>query len=144
MPEIIHFPRISGRQARIVLRQLSADPLLLRVPWTDRRALPGAASTFAASGGRRVTDAELTALRDRIIALATAAGFGGPRVGDFRAFDASLAIALLEEDLVPPPEALRDDVWAFLATILAPDVVSWRFGGTAERYAGGVRNAFQR
>jgi hypothetical protein len=41
-------------------------------------------------------------------------------------------------------EALRDDVWAFVAVVLAPDVVNWRFGRARERYLGGIRNAFQR
>ena len=39
---------------------------------------------------------------------------------------------------------LGDDVWTFVATSLAPDIVHWRFGTARERYLGGVRNTFQR
>src|SRR5690606_10627574 len=39
----------------------------------------------------------------------------------------------------------RNDVWAFIAAVAAPDIVVWRFSsGGAPRFHGGVRNAFQR
>lgn len=60
-------------------------------------------------------------------------------------FDRVAAIALALEPALRTGEALRDDVWAFLTAVLAPDVVAWRFPDrAAHRYAGGVRNAFQR
>lgn len=144
MPEVLHFPRLTTRAARAVQRQLFADVQLFEVPWQERRGLAHGAGEFAASGGRRISDGELTAIRERLLQLSGGAGAGPHAAVPPRAFDIALAIALFEEDLVPAPEALRDDVWAFLTTVLAPDIVRWRFGNTQERYLGGVRNAFQR
>ncbi|PAK90583.1 hypothetical protein B8X02_16110 [Stenotrophomonas rhizophila] len=60
-------------------------------------------------------------------------------------FDRDAAIVLGECSILMSGEALRDDVWAYLATVLLPDVVRWRFGkAPAERFSGGVRNTFQR
>jgi hypothetical protein len=42
-------------------------------------------------------------------------------------------------------EALRDDVWSFIACCIAPDVVVWRFEDAhPNRFQGGLRNTFQR
>lgn len=50
---------------------------------------------------------------------------------------------------INPGEAARNSVWSFIAIILLPDVVKWRFSSatgsvSAKRYLGGVRNTFQR
>lgn len=60
-------------------------------------------------------------------------------------FDKRLAVYLAQEVQLRSGEALRDDVWAFLTVFMAPDIVSWRFPERpVHRFAGGVRNAFQR
>jgi hypothetical protein len=60
-------------------------------------------------------------------------------------FDALAAATLAQYPGLSEGEALRDDTWCCLATLIVPDVVTWRFGGKpAHRFAGGVRNAFQR
>ena len=42
-------------------------------------------------------------------------------------------------------EACRNEVWNFIATILLPDLVTWRFPSQNERrFLGGDRNTFQR
>jgi hypothetical protein len=112
--------------------------------WEARRERAGSQVTFAATGGRRVSDGELLAIRDRVVAIATGAGFPD-RTGAARTrFDKEVARALVEEDIVSGPEALRDDVWAFMATVLLADVVHWRWDETLARFQGGVRNAIQR
>ena len=88
---------------------------------------------------------QLSALRTRILEIARRNGFGstGGR-GGFARFDAEMAGTLNEDPLFTSGEALRDDVWAFVALSLAPDIVHWRFGSARERYLGGIRNTFQR
>ena len=49
-----------------------------------------------------------------------------------------------DDPLFQSGEALLDEVWSFIGTALAPDVVHWRFGVSRDRYLGGIRNAFQR
>lgn len=63
-------------------------------------------------------------------------------------FDQEAAIYLAQKEEMKSGEALRDDIWAFMTTVLAPDVVTWRFTDKSRervtRFAGGVRNSFQR
>lgn len=141
MTEASHFPRLTVQGVRLILQ----DTSVFASDWTLRRALVPKWVSYASTGGRRVTDDELSALRKTVLEIAQRNGFPGRSTQrQFSAFDFQLTMALFEQDLVAGPEALRDDVWAFLAAVLLPDVVSWRFGSTAERYRGGVRNAFQR
>ena len=110
----------------------------------DSHALPEAVR-FAATGGTRVRPNQLVALRDRIVRIGRSNGFGDDGVRDTQAtFDAELAASLAEDSLFQSGEALRDDVWTFVGTSLAPDVVHWRFGTARERHLGGIRNTFQR
>lgn len=100
---------------------------------------------FAATGGAPVTAASLLSLRNNLVAIAQRNGFGRESDRPQHAlFDAETAAWLAQSDLLGTGEALRDDVWAFVAAVLAPDIVHWRFGSSTERYAGGVRNTFQR
>ncbi len=140
MPDALHFPRLPLRGVRILLQQQGN---LAAMNWEGRRLEVMSLIAYPATGGRRVTDEELERIRRRIIELADAAGFPESTT-DRTNFDKQVAIALIEEDLVPGPDALRDDVWAFLASVLLADVVQWRWGATAVRYQGGVRNALQR
>ncbi len=137
MPDAVHFPRLSARG----VRKLLTLPGFQSLSWQDRREHVRELITFATSGGVRVTDERLETIRSRILHIAVAHGFPGTRD---RNFDAAVAVALVDEDLSPPVEALRDDVWAFVAAVLLADVSHWRWVMTQERYLGGVRNTFQR
>lgn len=103
-------------------------------------------TTYAASGGSPVSREFLRALRSALLKLAGDCGF--PERGsaiDRARFDELASIHLAEVSELGGGEALRDDVWAFLATVILPDLVAWRFAERpAERFHGGVRNAFQR
>ncbi|WP_315387566.1 hypothetical protein [uncultured Stenotrophomonas sp.] len=108
---------------------------------SDHSSLGG----FGASGGLR--DARsFEALADRLREIAVKCNMPSPPGTTAKAmFDRDAAIALGECVILRSAEALRDDVWAYLAAVLLPDVVRWRFGkAPAERYLGGVRNTFQR
>jgi len=101
--------------------------------------------SFAASGGSVSYEAS-----GRISQLIkdVAAKHGFPEPGSVAArgrFDTDCAVALSTCDDLASGEALRDDMWAFLAVVMTPQVVAWRFPDLqSHRFEGGVRNAFQR
>lgn len=100
---------------------------------------------FAATGGAPVPAASLATVRQDLVAIARKHGFEQQDARQSHAgFDAETAAWLAQSDLFTTGEALRDDVWAFVASVIAPDITHWRFGRSTERYAGGVRNTFQR
>lgn len=104
-------------------------------------------ASYAASGGHIISLDELKGLSAKVIDTAINSGMPDRGTAASRAnFDSETAILLAEQDLLKSPEALRDDVWAFLATVMLPHVVIWRFGmkGRISRFKGGVRNTFQR
>ncbi|GKY87415.1 hypothetical protein [Sinisalibacter aestuarii] len=100
---------------------------------------------FAASGGTAGNDLPsefARGLRD----IASRCGYPGENSQKARAdFDREAAIWLGSHPSLQSGELLRDDVWAFLTTALLPKIVEWRYPErNHERYAGGVRNTFQR
>ncbi len=101
--------------------------------------------TFAASGGSQ--DYDLVAEISRVIRGA-ADRHGFPNQGSQAsraAFDTDLAVSLCGVEALRSGESLRDDAWAFLALVMNPDVVAWRYPDRPkDRYEGGVRNTFQR
>lgn len=142
MLDALHFPRLSLRGVRILLQQ--GTDALAAMDWKDRRDLAGSQVSFPATGGRRITDADLMRIRARVLSIASDAGYPLVTRDARSSFDKQLARALVEDDLVSGPDALRDDVWAFLSTVLLADLVRWRWDATVDRYRGGVRNALQR
>jgi hypothetical protein len=100
---------------------------------------------FAATGGSRVSNRALDEIRNGILSLARTQGFGATNQKTAHAkFDTALTSWLRDRREFQSGEALRDDVWNFMAAVLAPDIVYWRFGPAEARYLGGIRNAFQR
>ena len=100
---------------------------------------------YAATGGTPVTPVELVSFRSEIVAVARKHGFGVDNGrSSLSSFDAEAAALLAQHQLFSGGEALRDDAWGFVAAVVAPDVVFWRFGSAIERYTGGIRNTFQR
>lgn len=102
--------------------------------------------SFAPSGGHFADLAPAMKIGDSLRNLAARFGFPGTLGQAERAgFDQEASIMLGQHDSLDSAEALRDDVWAFMTTIAASDVVSWRFSDrSSERFRGGVRNTFQR
>lgn len=101
--------------------------------------------SFAASGGNR-SETLADTIGSRLREIATGDGFpdNSSQVAKSK-FDRDAAIYLGSLPDLATGEALRDDVWSFMATVVVPDVVSWRFPDrAAHRFEGGVRNAFQR
>lgn len=143
MDEILLLPRLHPLGVRHLLSDLdwlrSAD-LDARIERATRFL------SWASSGGSRASDAHLKELRDGLGQLADDHGFpAGSTMRQRAAFDAACAAWLVEKGPVTGGEALRDDIWAFVACCIAPDICAWRFEGAhPERFAGGVRNTFQR
>lgn len=136
-------PRLPGPACDVIVRRfLEHGPSA----WAGFRpdALPDQVR-FAATGGAPVPPASLATVRQDLVAIARKHGFGQQGARQSHAgFDAETAAWLARSDLFTTGEALRDDVWAFVAAFIAPDITHWRFGSSTERYAGGVRNTFQR
>ncbi|SJK83897.1 DUF6339 family protein [Halomonas elongata] len=100
---------------------------------------------YATSGGS-FDDTRVEGLADRIREEARRQKFparaGRPALAEF---DTQVTILLAQEVWLNSGEALRDDTWAYITTMLLPDVVAWRFPGcNPERFHGGIRNTFQR
>lgn len=113
-------------------------------PGFDAENLPDGVR-FAATGGSRVTSAQLRELRNGLLGIANRNGLAlGASRASHAKFDQIASVWLAGIAWLQSGEALRDDVWAFISVVLAPDIVYWRFKDARERYLGGVRNTFQR
>ena len=137
-------PRLNPVQVENILAQLGSNADSRGVSWMETQHR---AASYAASGGHMVSFSELEKLRAQVVEVARAFGMPSPGTMYSRAnFDSETAILLADHELLTSPEALRDDVWAFLATVMLPHVVIWRFGSKERlsRFKGGVRNALQR
>lgn len=101
--------------------------------------------SYAASGGSKAGTCAIN-IGKELKAIAMTVGFPTETSSSARAqFDQEAAIYLGQLVELQSGEALRNDVWAFLATVIVPDIVCWRFSKRShERFAGGVRNTLQR
>ncbi|WP_349636852.1 DUF6339 family protein [Streptomyces sp. 549] len=119
------YPRLLVDQARPLYeeyQQLSISELTGRVAESHDSAV------YVATGGDRVSTAQLKKLRAEVVALAEEAGFPGESDRSRNAeFDLRLAALLHAGTGMVPAEAASRDVWAFLALVLLPDVAHWRY-----------------
>jgi hypothetical protein len=92
-------------------------------------------------------------LQSQIRAISDRCGFPSQGFGDEarRTFDREVAILLNESMGISPHEAAQPGVWQYLTTAAVPDVVRWRFPGTApeqatteSRFLAGRRNLLGR
>jgi hypothetical protein len=141
MPEALLFPRLASAPARRILHGVGARAGAARL-----RELAEPHVVWAGSGGTRAPAAVLDRISAQVRDLAAGCGF--PKegsVGGRAAFDARCAAWFTATGAVPVAEALRDDVWTWIAVALLPDVCVWRFeAAPTERFLGGRRNALQR
>ncbi len=141
MAIITIFPRLT----RLGVSVLLAEKNFARQTLHERMIAADPFLSYASSGGTRVTTTELVAIREALVAIAHAHGF--PDTGsqvEKAEFDLNCAIWLNEQLHLSIGEGLRDDIWAFFSTCLLPDISTWRFGSSKDRFFGGVRNVFQR
>ncbi|MBF6025348.1 hypothetical protein [Lysobacter niastensis] len=141
---ILLMPRLTSLGVSAVLESAGS---VAPTPEGAKAILEDGASmrSFAASGGNRAEELAWNvgaALRE----IAINSGFpGNPSQVARSKFDREAAIYLAAHPDLATGEALRDDVWAYIATIVVPDLVAWRFPDRGQhRFEGGVRNALQR
>ncbi|QDQ96341.1 DUF6339 family protein [Tomitella fengzijianii] len=85
-------------------------------------------AVYVATGGLRAGAEQLDSLRESVLRHAKNAGFPEPpKVQARESFDLAVARHLHRESGLAPAEAAAGGVWAFLALILLPDVLVWRF-----------------
>lgn len=110
------------------LLELDLDQIARQMP------VEGLAFTYAPTGGATADPGFLAALRERVLELASAAGYPQRREQSaLRDFDAECARLLHEELPVTPHEAAHREVWACLTTAHLLDVATWRWGTVADR-----------
>lgn len=141
---VMLLPRLTALGVSNILESAVADPL---TPARARAIAEDGASmlSYAASGGSRSEDLASqigNAIRD----IAKESGFpDNPSQVARSRFDHEAAIYLSSQPELGTGEALRDDVWSYLATVVVPEIVCWRYPDRApHRFSGGVRNTLQR
>lgn len=139
---VVLFPRLDRLAVDALLASRAPD---LYEPKVDPSSWP-VETNYAASGGSPVRHQFLVELRAGLTEIANRSGFPGRGTATDRArFDELASTYLAQLSELDGGEALRDDIWAFLACVLLPDLVAWRFPDRPiERFHGGVRNTFQR
>lgn len=140
-------PRLKAHGVATILEKLKSETPSPKDS-IDRLREYSALKTSAPSGGTRA-DSVAVNITAELRRIAQIVGFPTSNTQAARAqFDQDAAIYLGQLEDLRTGEALRDDVWAFMTTVLAPDIVVWRFTDKnrerAARFAGGVRNSFQR
>lgn len=136
-------PRLSDAAADQMVAE-AADTKARGEGLTASEPLPDAIA-FGPVGGSPVDPAKLVRFRDDIIGIARKAGFPDDRSLAARTrFDVACAIYLAGHPLLQSGEALRNDVWTFIATGLLRQVTVWRYDLAPERWHGGARNTYQR
>ena len=141
---VLLLPRLAKHGVSSILEAFQTRPV---TPETARAVLEATPSAlwYGASGGHR-SPGLADEIGKEILSIAASSGFpdNTSQVARSR-FDRSTAIGLASDTRLETGESLRDDVWAYIATVVLPDVVAWRFTDmAAHRYHGGVRNALQR
>lgn len=136
-------PRLDRAAASALLEQHRHQPLP-----DVARCMPARdiSLTYAAVGGRRIEEATLRELRERLLELATKHGFpdGTRAVSEFEGSAARLVREMLE---MTPHEASLEEVWSYVTCCWLLDIAFWRFGSSAsdDRFIGHInRNTFRR
>lgn len=145
MSRVILFPRLSPLGVSAVMEKAGGPgPALSEsIGFINEY---GSLISFAPSGGTRADSKVIMGIAGRLREIGRGCGFPDSGDADARArFDRQAAVALATMPELDSGEALRDDVWAFMAAVIAIDIAAWRFPSPSrERLDGGVRNVFQR
>ena len=117
------WPRLPTSTADAVFEEMTSSEL------HAEPQLEHPARIFSATGGRRATPEDLSAVRELVVRTAEANGFGSSEgtIGHIP-FDRQLAPLLVDHMGIVPAEASNKSVWTYLSLVVAPDVTAWRFG----------------
>lgn len=140
---MIIIPRLDKQLARELLsRHLSLELQHLAQLMPDLSP----SVTYTPVGGQRIDEAQLAALRARIVDFAASCGMPS-RLADASVFEGQAARILYEMLPMSPNEAAQEEVWSYLTCCWLLDIAVWRFGAGADerRFIGDVnRNTFRR
>jgi hypothetical protein len=122
------FPQLMAE----VARRSSSELALLSVQEATTRATAftediSSIAVFSATGGTRMTTADLRQFRNQLVSAARECGFPNIARREAMRFDARLAVLLREGMDITPMEASNVGIWEYLACVLMPDLVIWRF-----------------
>ena len=144
------YPELPGPVADGLINRLAALSIEEARLESDTRH---PAATYAATGGNRIKENALKVLQQELRDSARQSGYPDtPSSSQKRDFDAISGQLLHQKMYITPSEAAKPEVWNFIACILLPDIVRWRFPGSGgvtskERFQGknrGMRNTFGR
>jgi len=82
---------------------------------------------YGPSGGEQISLQELGKLADELTKIAQDHGYPKASNRDTRGADIALSIHLYEGMGITPVEATSGGIWNFLSSVVAPDLVAWRF-----------------
>ena len=149
-------PQLPSLKAKVILEDIASESNCeVLDPKSDFKV---EGIFYVPTGGQIINDENLEKLRNNIVEKAKEYGFPSTSQKSFLDFEFEVAKILsnwpyLWIDGEPSGESFRNDFWSFLAIVLMPDIVCWRWGFPPEgepkkswslRFIGGGRNAFQR
>ncbi|MFJ4755850.1 DUF6339 family protein [Streptomyces sp. NPDC088763] len=119
------FPRLLPKAAS----ELRDEYLNRSVEYLRERAgLSHPAMFYAATGGIRLPQQRLAALREAVLTCAVERGYPTkPGRRQAAGFDIEVATILARDSGIIPAEAVAGDLWACLSLVVLPDVAAWRF-----------------
>jgi hypothetical protein len=112
----------------------------------DRRHTEYQAWIWYAPGGGSISPELVQEIHENVTAIAKDNGYPDKASDKQKSsFDVQVAKWFAQHPHLGSAELLRDDVWSYIACILLQEFVIWRFSARQRaRFAGGVRNTFQR
>jgi hypothetical protein len=145
---VYRYPRLPASPATELVRQQAASPIsTLR----ENASLDHPDAIYAPVGPTRAPEPHLQDIAGRVRAIAEEHGYPVDATQHQAAdFDSKTASELYRQMQITPNEASHEGCWQFMACVMLPDVVRWRFPGKGgsrtsdERFLGGVRNVFGR
>lgn len=126
------WPRLSMGYGTVEFRKLGDDPAQLTSVARNRHPQ----ATYAATGGQRVGEEDVSALAESIRSIAVEYGFPSrTSTADLVQFDRAAAESIHSAMDITAVEAGVRGIWTFLSVVALPDVTIWRFpGNNVERW----------
>jgi len=91
---------------------------------------------YGPAGGDQVGPDQLKELAEALSKVAEAHGYPEPLRRETKAIDIDMSIALFGHMGITPVEATAGGIWNFLACVVVPDLVAWRWPVKEEQVAG--------
>lgn len=120
------YPRMSLADASLRWELLKSQPLHVIATEVD---VFGASGEFYPLARRRAAPDDLSALRAKIVNVASEFGYpSAVRGRRLTEFDRAVGPVVHQQMEIIPVDASSNDVWNYINTILVPDIVLWRYG----------------